>query len=111
MAGVQQIQEKLWAMHMEIQNLQKEQGKDGCADIWCIRFWISGHTKDQCPLLMDYIKVGRPSPVCPGPSREPILLRPGSSGLALLCDDYRVVGLHDTNHYPWLGAYVPKLKQ
>ena len=34
--GVQQIQEQLGAMHMEIQNLRKEQGKDGCLDLWCI---------------------------------------------------------------------------
>ena len=52
---VQQIQEKLGAMHMEIQSLQTEQGKGASTDLWCIRCWVSGHTKDQCPLLTDYL--------------------------------------------------------
>ena len=34
--GVQQIQKQLGAMHMEIQNLLKERGKDARADLWCI---------------------------------------------------------------------------
>ena len=37
LVGVQKIQEQLGAMHMEIHNLRKERGKDGCADLWCIR--------------------------------------------------------------------------
>ena len=98
-------------MHMEIRNLRKERGKDGCADLWCIRCRVSGHTKDQCPLLTDYMQVGGPSPIHPGPSREPILSRPGSSRPVLWCDDCRVAGLHDSNHYPRLGVYVPELKQ
>ena len=44
--GVQKIQEKLEAMHMEIQNLRKERGKDGHVYLWCIQCWVSGHTKD-----------------------------------------------------------------
>lgn len=111
MVGVQKIQEQLEAIHMEIQNLQKKRGKDGCADIWCIRCRVSGHTKDQCPLLMDYMQVGGPSPIRPGESRDPILSSLGSRGPALWCDDYWVAGLHDTNHCPLLGAYVPELKQ
>ena len=52
-AGVKKIQEQLGAMHMEIQNLRKERGKDICIDLWCIRCQASGHTKNQCPLLAD----------------------------------------------------------
>ena len=109
--GVQKIQEQLGVMHMEIQNLRKEQGKDVCIDLWCIRCRVSGHTKDQFPLLADYMQVGGPSPVHPGASGEHILSRPSSSGPTLWCDDCRVAGLHDTNHFPRLGAYVPELKQ
>ena len=72
---------------------------------------MSGHTKDQYPLLMDYMQVGGPSPVRQGVSREPILLRLGSSGPTLWRDDCQVAGLHDMKHCPQLGAYVPELKQ
>lgn len=98
-------------MHMEIQNLRKERGKDGCVDLWCIRCWVSGHIKDQCPLLANYMQVGGPSLICLGENRDPIMSRLGSSGPALWCDDCRVAGQHDTNHCPQIGAYVPELKQ
>ena len=70
---VQQIQEQPGAMYMEIQNLQKVQGKDARSDLWCIRCRVSSHTKDQCPLLADYMQVGGPSLVHPGTSGEPTL--------------------------------------
>ena len=96
---------------MEIWNLWKEQGKDIYTDLWCIRCWVYGHTKDQCPLLTDYMQVGEPRLIRPGVSRESALFRPGSSRSMLWCDDFRAASLHDTNHCPLLGAYVPKLKQ
>ena len=77
---------------MEIQSLQMEQGKGASTDLWCIRCRVSGHTKDQCPLLVDYMQAGGPS-----------LLHPGSSGFALWCDDFWVVGLHDTAQCPRLS--------
>ena len=98
LGGVQQIQEKIGALHIEIQNLRKEWGKGASADLWCIRCQTSRHTKDQCPLLVDYMQEGSPS-----------LLRLGSSGSALWCDEYWVAGLHDTTQCPWL--IMGKLKQ
>ena len=55
-------------------------------------------------MLTDYMQAGGPSP---------LRLRKiaGTSGPALWCDDCRVAGLHDTNHYPRLATYVPKVKQ
>ena len=55
LGGVQQIQEKLGAMHMEIQSLWMEQGKGVSTDLWCIRCQVSGNTKDECPLLAVYL--------------------------------------------------------
>ena len=34
--GVQQIQGQLEVMHMEIQNLWKNRGKEAIPDVWCI---------------------------------------------------------------------------
>ena len=65
---------------------------------------MNGHTKDNCPLLADYMQAEGPSPLRP---REIA----GSSGPALWCDDCSIVGLHDTNHFPRLTAYVQEVKQ
>lgn len=83
---------------MEIQNLQKERGKGVSAELWCIRCRTCGHMKDQCPLLIDYIQAGGPSPLCAN-----------SSESALWCDDCCVAGLHDIAQCPWLS--MGKLKQ
>ena len=91
-------------MHVEIQNLRKERGAEASPERWCIRCQVNGHTKDNCPLLTDYMQVGGPSPLQP---REAV----GPSGLVLWCDDCRVVGLHDTNHCPHLAAYILQVKQ
>ena len=102
--GVQQIQGQLEEIHLKIQNMQKERGKEANLDIWCIRCRVSGHTKDQCPLLVDYMQAGGPNPLC---LKE--VVWPTSP--TLWCTDCRIAGLHGTNHLPHLGAYVPELKQ
>ena len=91
-------------MHMEIQNLRKERGMEASPKRCCIQCRVNGHTKDNCPLLVDYIQVKGPSLLHP---REAA----GPSGLMLWCDDCRVVGLHDTKHCPRLAAYIPEVKQ
>ena len=65
---------------------------------------MNGHTKDNCLLLVDYMQAVGPSPLHP---REVA----GPSSPTLWCDDCRVVGLHDTNHYPHLAACIPEVKQ
>ena len=65
---------------------------------------MNGHTKDNYPLLANYMQAGGPIPLRP---REAI----GPSGSVLWCDDCRVVGLHDTNHWPCLAAYVPEINK
>ena len=102
--GVQKIQGQLEEMHMEIQNLWKERGTEDSPERWCIRCRVNGHTKDNCPLLADYIQAGGPSPLQP---RE----ASGPSGLVLWCDNCCVTALHDTNHFPRLATYVPEIKQ
>ena len=91
-------------MHLEIQNLQKERGAEASPERWCIQCRTNGHTKDNCPLLTDYMQARRPSPLRP---REVA----GPSGPALWCDDCCVAGLHDTNHCPRFAAYVPEVNQ
>ena len=68
---------------------------------------MNGHTKDNCPLVADYMRVGGPSPLRPGSSRGLSPLHLGLSRPALWCEDCCVAVLHDTNHCPRLGAYVP----
>ena len=60
--GVQQIQGQLEEMYLEIQNLWKERGKEAIPDVWCIICRVLCHTKDKCPLLVDYMQAGGPSP-------------------------------------------------
>ena len=55
---VLKIQSQLEAMHLEIQNLCRDQGKEVGIDFWCIRCKGAGHTKGKCPLLSDYLQEG-----------------------------------------------------
>ena len=44
--GTQHIQNQLEAMHLEIQILHKDKGKEVCAEVWCIKCKADGNHKD-----------------------------------------------------------------
>ena len=85
-------------MHMEIQDLRKELGREASANLWCIRCRVSRHMKDLCPLPKDYLQTGGPSLMHPGSRGGPSLVQLGLGIPTLWWEDCRVAGLHDTNH-------------
>ena len=99
-----QIHNQLEEMHLEIQIFRNDHGKEGSQYVWCIRSKGPGHSKDPCPLFSDYMQAGDSSSLRP-------TKMVGPSSLMLWCADCWVVGRHDTDHWPRLGAYVPEIKQ
>ena len=86
-------------MHLEIQSLHKDKGKEACTDVWCICCKVSGHHKDQCPVFNDYLQVGGPSPLksAIGPSGTP----------TLWCTICQAMGMNAIDYFLPIGKYMP----
>ena len=60
-AGMVQIQSQLDNLMMQLQNIKK--GKESQEDLWCKKYRMDGHTKDNCLTYMNYIASGAPNPL------------------------------------------------
>ena len=84
--GTHQIQIQLEAMHLEIQSLHKDKGKEEWKNVWCICCKVAGHQKDQCPIFNDYLSAG-------GPSLLKSVARPSGTP-TLCCVIFQEMGMH-----------------
>lgn len=67
------IQTQLASLHMELQDLKKgkEAQPDTHLEVWCIKFKVEGHYKDQCPVYPNYLASRGPNPLKLEPNAEP----------------------------------------
>ena len=83
--------------------MRKDKGKEVCTEVWCIRFKVVRHHKDQCPVFNDNIHVG-------GPSSLKSVVRLSGTHL-VWCVIYQYTGLHSTYCGQRIGKYMLEIKQ
>ena len=54
--GMDQLQQQLVNITLELQSLKK--GKEVREEIWCTRCRTEGHSKEQCPIFVQYLASG-----------------------------------------------------
>ena len=59
--GMTNLQNQLANLTMQMHELKK--GKEVAQDIWCIKCKAQGHTKDNCPVFVEYLATGAPNPL------------------------------------------------
>ena len=59
--GMDQLQQQLVNITLELQSLKK--GKEVREEIWCTRCRTEGHSKEQCPVVAQYLASGAPNPL------------------------------------------------
>ena len=57
--GMDQLEQQLIIIILELQSLKK--GKEVCEEIWCTRCRTEGHSKEQCPVVTQYLASGAPN--------------------------------------------------
>ena len=87
--GIAQIQAQLAEMALELRDMKK--GKATHEEVWCTRFKIEGHDKEQCPALRNYLNSGVPNPFNP---------------TILYYEIYRTTGQHQPEDCYLLQRYV-----
>ena len=92
--GTQQIKNEFESMHLEIQSLHKDKGKEVCVEVWCIKRKASGYHKDRCHVFNNYLNVGGPSPL-----KSPVW-----------CTICQIILFHDIYSFLRIIKYQPNLK-
>ena len=59
--GMATLQNQLANLTLQLHELKK--GKEVVQDIWCVKCKAQGHTKDDCPVFVEYIETGAPNPL------------------------------------------------
>ena len=63
--GMNQIQAQLSNLTLQLQDIKK--AKEDHDDLWCTRCHADGHTKDTCPMFLNYLLPGALNPLsCAG---------------------------------------------
>jgi hypothetical protein len=62
-SGMSQILSHLTSLSLQVEDMNKDQGKDKREYIWCIRCKSKGHDKEHYPLFHEYLASGAPSPL------------------------------------------------
>ena len=60
-AGMVHIQSQLANLSIQLRDIKK--GKESHEDLWCTKWWMDGHTKDNYPTFMNYVSFGVPNPL------------------------------------------------
>ena len=63
--GVKQIHAEIQNLCLEMQNLKKEKAprSEAWEEVWCIKCKGQGHDKDHCPVLVNFVVMGGPTPL------------------------------------------------
>ena len=59
--GMDQLQKQLVNITLELQSLKK--GKEVRKEVWCTRCRTEGHSKEHCPVFVQYLASGAPNPL------------------------------------------------
>ena len=59
--GMTTLQNQLANLTLQLHELKK--GKDVAQEIWCVKCKAQGHSKDNCPVFVEYIATGDPNPL------------------------------------------------
>ena len=57
--GMATLQNQLANLTLQLHELKK--GKEVVQDIWCVKCKAQGHTKDNCPVFVEYLVTGAPN--------------------------------------------------
>jgi hypothetical protein len=60
-AGMSNLQNQLANLTLQLHEIKK--GKEVEHELWCTKCKAQGHTKDNCPVFVDYIASGAPNPL------------------------------------------------
>jgi hypothetical protein len=61
--GMSQILNQLTSLSLQVEDMNKEKGKEKREDIWCIRCKAEGHEKENYPLFNEYLASREPNPL------------------------------------------------
>ena len=59
--GMVQIQSQLANLTIQLQDIKK--GKEAQEDLWCTKYRMDRHTKDNCLTFMNYVSSSVPNPL------------------------------------------------
>ena len=59
-AGMTQIQNQLTQLTFQLQDIKK--GKEVREEVWCTKCRTEGHSKEHCPMFVEYLVSGAPNP-------------------------------------------------
>ena len=57
-SGMSQILSQLTSLSLQVEDMNKDKGKDKREDFWCIRCKSEGHDKEHCPMFHGYLASG-----------------------------------------------------
>ena len=57
--GMTNLQNQLANLTIQMHELKK--GKEVAQDIWCVKCKAQGHTKDNCPVFVEYLSIRAPN--------------------------------------------------
>ena len=58
-ARMQQIQSQLANLILQLQDMKK--GKEVKEEVWCTKWRTEGHSRDHCPIFVEYMASGEPN--------------------------------------------------
>ena len=97
--GVQQIQAQIQNLCLEIQKLKQDWVMEVWEEVWSIKCRGQGHDKDHCPVAVNLVVIGGPTPLRPEAQARPSVITP------LWCAICQVGGKHNTNNCHLLPKY------
>ena len=59
--GMTNLQNQLANLMLQMHEIKK--GKEITQELWCIKCKAQGHTKDNCPVFVEYLVSGDPNPL------------------------------------------------
>ena len=59
--GMATLQNQLANLTLQLHEIKK--GKEVAQEIWCTKCKAQGHTKDNCPVFVEYLASGAPNPL------------------------------------------------
>jgi hypothetical protein len=61
--GMSQILNQLTSLYLQVEDMNKDKGKEKREDMWCIRCKSKGNDKEPCPFFNEYLAYGAPNPL------------------------------------------------
>jgi len=59
--GMVNIQNQLANLTLQLHDMKK--GKEVREEVWCTRCRTEGHSKEHCPIFVEYLESGAPNPL------------------------------------------------